>query len=215
MSTESQLLWDSERSSNKRVGQVLPIPNRLITHLGFYIARSGTSPLAYEFRIYTTADPNTVAATTGSQVFNDLSDTPHWEIVPLETPIAFNEEVFICVVRALSSGTYVRVFFQDSNVKGGENLAYSSDYVGLPTEDATKDCAYQYYYGPGPPPVVTTQLCTDIDHNSGTGHGNVTDLGTSAVTQHGHCWSEAHNPTTADFKTTLGAKAATGPSLQR
>ena len=58
--------------------------------------------------------------------------------------------------------------------------------------------------------TVTTQLCTDIDDVSGTGNGNVTDLGDSAVTQHGHCWSESNNPTTSDSKTTLGAKAATG-----
>ena len=65
-------------------------------------------------------------------------------------------------------------------------------------------------YSPPGTPTVTTQLCTDIDHESGTGHGNVTDLGDSAVTQHGHCWSTSHNPTTADDKTENGAKAATG-----
>jgi len=59
-------------------------------------------------------------------------------------------------------------------------------------------------------PSVTTYLCEDIDHNSGTGHGEVTDLGDSAVTQHGHCWSTDHNPTIADDKTENGAKAATG-----
>ena len=59
--------------------------------------------------------------------------------------------------------------------------------------------------------TVITQLCTAIDHDSGIGHGNVTDLGDSAVTQHGHCWSEAHGPTTADDKTENGAKVATGP----
>lgn len=53
-------------------------------------------------------------------------------------------------------------------------------------------------------PEVTTQLCTDIKHNSGTGHGFLEDIGDFGVSQHGHCWSEAHNPTTADSHTENG-----------
>lgn len=53
--------------------------------------------------------------------------------------------------------------------------------------------------------AVTTQLCTAISGTTATGHGTITNLGSSAVTQHGHCWSTAINPTTADSKTTNGA----------
>jgi hypothetical protein len=34
--------------------------------------------------------------------------------------------------------------------------------------------------------------------------GNISSPGSSAVTQHGHCWSTSSNPTTTDNKTTLG-----------
>lgn len=75
---------------------------------------------------------------------------------------------------------------------------------------ATTDFLFSEWGTFAPIPTVTTYLCEDIADTSGTGKGNVTDLGGAAVTQHGHCWSESHNPTTADDKTQNGAKAATG-----
>ena len=58
--------------------------------------------------------------------------------------------------------------------------------------------------------TVTTQAVTDILGTTATGNGTVTDLGIPDPTQHGHCWSTSPNPTTADDKTELGAKTATG-----
>ena len=54
-------------------------------------------------------------------------------------------------------------------------------------------------------PVVTTEPCTSISTTTATGNGTITDLGSSSVTEHGHCWSTSVNPTTADSKTTKGA----------
>lgn len=59
-------------------------------------------------------------------------------------------------------------------------------------------------------PTVTIQAVTDIITTTATGNGNVTDLGSASVTQHGHCWSTTETPTTADDKTENGAVAATG-----
>ncbi|KKL63192.1 hypothetical protein LCGC14_2177550, partial [marine sediment metagenome] len=59
-------------------------------------------------------------------------------------------------------------------------------------------------------PTVTTQAVTSILETTATGNGNVTDLGDSGVTQHGHCWATSTDPTTSDSKTTNGAKGATG-----
>ncbi len=60
------------------------------------------------------------------------------------------------------------------------------------------------------PPVVTTQAASSVTTTTATGNGTITDLGGSAVTQHGVCWSTSANPTTSDSKTTEGAAAATG-----
>ncbi len=54
-------------------------------------------------------------------------------------------------------------------------------------------------------PIVTTQLSTDVQPTTATGNGNIVDIGGSAVTEHGHCWSTTVNPTTSDSKTTNGA----------
>ncbi|HPP87824.1 MAG TPA: right-handed parallel beta-helix repeat-containing protein, partial [bacterium] len=60
------------------------------------------------------------------------------------------------------------------------------------------------------PPTVTTQAVSNITTTTATGNGNITSLGTSNPTQHGHCWNTAPNPTIANSKTTLGAKSSTG-----
>jgi len=58
-------------------------------------------------------------------------------------------------------------------------------------------------------PKVSTQPCTDIIGTTATGHGSITDLGSSSVTEHGHCWllddGVPTEPTTANSKTTNGA----------
>jgi uncharacterized protein (TIGR02145 family) len=59
-------------------------------------------------------------------------------------------------------------------------------------------------------PTVMTNAATDIQFNKAQIIGNVTALGASNLTQHGHVWSKSPNPTLSDFKTTLGAKSTTG-----
>ena len=47
-------------------------------------------------------------------------------------------------------------------------------------------------------PKVTTLEVTDITQTSAKGGGNVTDEGSSPVTERGICWSTSHLPTTSD-----------------
>ena len=61
-----------------------------------------------------------------------------------------------------------------------------------------------------PLPTVTI---TEPSYNGGSDVdiiGEITDMGTSNITERGHCWSTAHNPTIADNKTTLGASMSPG-----
>lgn len=46
-------------------------------------------------------------------------------------------------------------------------------------------------------PTVTTAQVTNIQQNSATGGGNVTNDGGATVTERGICWSTSHNPTTS------------------
>jgi len=58
---------------------------------------------------------------------------------------------------------------------------------------------------------VTTGDVSNITMTSAMVDGDITDLGNTTVTQHGHCWSTNPNPTTNNSKTTLGQAIATGP----
>jgi uncharacterized protein (TIGR02145 family) len=59
-------------------------------------------------------------------------------------------------------------------------------------------------------PSVATDAVSNIALTGAQVTGNITDLGTSNVTQYGHCWSYTPNPTTSNFKTLLGAKSLVG-----
>jgi len=53
-------------------------------------------------------------------------------------------------------------------------------------------------------PTVTTGNISNITYDSAVADGNVTDEGSSAVTERGICWSTSQNPTTADAHATNG-----------
>ncbi len=53
-------------------------------------------------------------------------------------------------------------------------------------------------------PTVTTQACSALTAITATGNGTITSIGSSEVSQHGHCWNTSSNPTTANSKTTNG-----------
>ena len=64
-----------------------------------------------------------------------------------------------------------------------------------------------YYHVPTTP-TVTTQVATDVDHESATGNGNITDDGGASITDHGVCWKKGSDPVnlpSADAYTQEGA----------
>ena len=59
-------------------------------------------------------------------------------------------------------------------------------------------------------PTVITHMVTDINVNTATGHGEITDLGVPTLTEYGICWNTAGNPSITDNKTEEGAASTTG-----
>ena len=59
-------------------------------------------------------------------------------------------------------------------------------------------------------PDVLNGTASGINFSSAQVSGNIISLGSSAVTQHGHCWSISSNPSIADNKTQLGGTSVTG-----
>ena len=95
-------------------------------------------------------------------------------------------------VASKTSGA-VNYLNQPSGIAVQGNYAYVASYSEIPIL-----------------PTVTTEAMTNVKALTATGNGNVTDLGTSDPTQHGHCWSTSPSPTIADDKTELGPKTTTG-----
>ena len=94
---------------------------------------------------------------------------------------------FSVSITGLSPNTTYHVRCYATNTQGtsyGEDLSFVTT-VGLPT--------------------VSTMAVSDITSTSARGGGNVTDSGTSAVTERGVCWGKGHNPTTADSHVASGS----------
>ncbi len=59
-------------------------------------------------------------------------------------------------------------------------------------------------------PTVTCANAINISQATAEVSGEITSIGSSNVTQRGHCWSTTPNPTTSNNITTLGPTSATG-----
>ena len=93
------------------------------------------------------------------------------------------------------------------NLKAGTQYyvrAYASNIFGI-----TYSRSETFETLPGEP-TVATNAASEIEFNRAEITGNLSGIGASAVTQHGHVWSKTQNPTLDDFKTELGAKTETG-----
>lgn len=214
MATEEQLVNNFDGNmygpaQNIKVGQKLDILARTVSKLSFLLRKSGAPTGDVTFTIRKWSDKSLIA----SKLWGDASAltlVATWYEVTLDTPVAVNETAIIMV--EFSGGTstnYVRIREQSSDVKAGEN---DSRYSGGAWENNTgTDCAYIYTYElTQTPPTVTIQAMTTMARNTAKAHGNVTALGVPNPTAHGHCWNTTGTPTTADSKTDLGAKSATG-----
>jgi|GEM_PF-2428180 len=59
-------------------------------------------------------------------------------------------------------------------------------------------------------PNVTTENAKNIEETTANITGEVASVGSTNITQHGHCWATTPNPTINESKTTLGAKTNIG-----
>lgn len=59
-------------------------------------------------------------------------------------------------------------------------------------------------------PTVTCASALNISQTTAEVPGNITNIGSSNVTQRGHCWATSHNPTITDMITTLGPTSSPG-----
>jgi len=95
---------------------------------------------------------------------------------------------FTSALTALTENTlyYVRAYASNSvGTAYGESVSFTSEHtVVLPT--------------------ITTTIISDINNNSATGGGNVTENGYAEVTGRGICWNTAGSPVITDSKTENG-----------
>lgn len=216
MATEEQTVIGAaeylRNGSYIRLGQKLDSVSRYITHLSFKLGKHGSPTGNVTLTIRKVSDDSVL----GSKLWGDAADLPQcnfpayncleWKEVTFDSPVFVNEAVRIsCEYSGGDSSNLVswgRVGTDE--IATGQYTRYIGSW-----SDKTGDATYKYTYG-STYATVTTQAITNIVTTTATGNGNVTDLGDSAVTQHGHCWNTTGTPTTADSKTENGVKAAIG-----
>jgi len=193
-----------------RVGQRLTITNRIVSKLSFKTVRVGACAGAtLTLTIRKVSDDSLIVSKSYGNVAS-VPLTEGWIEVTFDTPALVNQEVRILMEwgGTLGDGSnYLKFLGSPTSVKAGEYVtryyAAGNGYTGYDVTD--KDAAYIYTYTAGAAPTVTTQAVTAIAPTTATGNGNITALGDTAVTQHGHCWNTTGTPTTVDSKTTNGA----------
>ncbi|GAJ05130.1 unnamed protein product, partial [marine sediment metagenome] len=109
-----------------------------------------------------------------------------------------------------ASGHAIVIFWEDfddrsTHAAGCTRRAYSYDYSTTYAPKLVID-----YTVPVVAPTVTTQAVTDIDTETATGHGNITDNGGENCSKRGVCWNTTGNPTVDDSKSGEEGSFGTG-----
>ncbi|KKK49636.1 hypothetical protein LCGC14_3133070, partial [marine sediment metagenome] len=89
-------------------------------------------------------------------------------------------------------------------------ITISSTIICVAYQGVDIDGFAKTFFIDGLPLAVTTQTCEAVVGVTATGRGNITNLGNSSVTAHGHVWGTSLNPTTGDSSVDNGAASATG-----
>ena len=214
MAEEEQTQHDSlvglsgQEGGKVRAGQKKTISNSSISKLAFPIYKLNNPTGNVTFNIRRVSND----ASLGSKVWGDasaLSVSVVWEEVTFDSPVAVNEEVRLLVEfsNEVVENQVAYRFYGASSIKADENFVW---YVTGWSGENDQDGAYRYTYTGLSVPVVSTQANTSTIAQGSIGYGTLLDIGTSAVTQHGHCWNTSANPTTSHSKTEKGAKANLG-----
>jgi len=219
MATEEQTVANIYSSITNGIswGQRVTITNRVVSKLSFYLSRTGSPDGAVTFLIRA-VDGDAILATKllGNSI--DISTTPAWYEVEFDTPVLINEEVYLLqVATGGEAGNLIQIYSSYPNDVKEDEYLVTRGGTGIYTNRPDYDSDYIYTYEALLAPTVTTQAVTAKKGTIATGNGNITDLGGTDVTQHGHCWVDEatydggnHPPTTADDKTEKGAAAETG-----
>ncbi len=122
--------------------------------------------------------------------------------------------VYAIVLKSSTDDTNKPIYWRrdasGSAYTDGQGYTTADQGTSYTTQGGGVDHMFEEWGDASGEPTVTTQAVTTIVTTTATGNGNVTSLGDSAVTQHGHCWNTTGLPDTNDSKTTNGAKATTG-----
>lgn len=152
MPTEEQLVFDSNLNVGKgtvvRVGQKLTIPNRYITHIGFWLSKTLNPAASLYFGFYRVSDGGLITEELWG-LADDLDGTETYKEVALSSPQTINEEVYMVVRATEQSDTdYARVAFENSDIKADELACLFTDtWITY----ADRDMAYIYTYDGAPP----------------------------------------------------------------
>ncbi len=197
------------------------------TGIGKYLSltNSGTSPFASPItattgiitkpadgQTYTFTPPTTVPTAPTSLNFTSVGTigmTLNW------TDNSSNETGF-AIWRSTDNVTFTFVAVVNANVStyAATGLSPASNYYWQvrAVTDAKMSTAISGLQPTIPEaiPTVSTQSVSNIGIFTATGNGTVSSLGTSNLTQYGHCWNISGSPTISDSKTELGVKSSTG-----
>ena len=172
---------------------------------------SGSSPFG---KIPTGSD---IDGTTGTTNGNTLTSgaAGEWREITLGAAVRVNAgTAYAIVIRALTgdaTNNYVAWRWDDSGATYGDGNRAGSFDSGSSWSAPGLDSDLMFEeWGDPVSPTVTTQTCADVVGVTATGRGNITDLGSTSVTAHGHVWGTSTNPDTGDSLVDNGAASATG-----
>lgn len=201
--------------------------------VNYWIAQTFTPSTSHKITkvkllLYRVGDPGTLtvairATSSGKPTGSDLcSGTTDGDTLPIGSPYAWREIEFSSSYNLVASTQYAIVVRGASGVDVNNCVSWrvdstSATYTGgnslISTDGGSNwsisgmsgwDMLFEEWGEPATP-QVSTEECTSISLSTATGNGSIIDLGSSAVTQHGHCWATSVDPTTSDSKTSNGA----------
>ena len=163
--------------------------------------------------------PTGEALSTGIIAEGDLADSTDdtgcaWVIASMSSYTLTATTKYAIVLRIAAGDTLnkARFMYDDGSPNptppGGTFLTWNGSAW---TTFSTLAGLFEVHGSPNPSAsTVTTQDISDIVEATAVGNGNITDLGSFPVTQHGVCWNDSGSPTTSDSKTQEDAAVATG-----
>jgi len=207
--TQYNQFWSSAEVEELRCGQRLPISSRVVSKLGFWLAKYDSPVADITFRVRKVSNDAILAEKLWGSASGLTGDAVFYEVT-LTTPVFVNEEARILAEFMGEGGANtIEVYRQGTDVKPGEFATYKVD--GAYSDGTSQDIAYRYTYEVAEAPTVTCQPVTDIELETATGNGNLTALGGLPATAHGVCLNTTGNPDINDDKVDNGAKGSTGP----